>query len=156
LRGRLWHLGTAGLIFRFEDCALDAERRELRRGGVVCPLEPQVFDLLEYLIRHRDRVVGKDDIFKAVWRARIVSDATLSTRLNAARHAIGDNGVEQRLIRTLRTKGFRFVGAVREQQPAVRAAWQAAGADVGGPSSVLDRPTIAVLPLMNLSGERRQ
>ena len=103
------------MIYRFDDCALDTDRRELRRGGVPCPLEPQVFDLLEFLIRNRDRVVSKDDVFNSVWRGRIVSEAVLYTQLNAARRAIGDSGSGQRLIRTLRTKGFRFVGAVREE-----------------------------------------
>src|SRR5262245_10514362 len=77
-------------------------------------LEPQVFDLLEYLIRNCDRVVSKDEVFAAVWDGRIVSDSALTSRMNAARIAIGDNGEAQRLIRTLRGKGFRFVGPVRE------------------------------------------
>jgi DNA-binding winged helix-turn-helix (wHTH) protein len=94
------------VIYRFDDCALDTDRRELRRGGVQCPLEPQVFDLLEFLIRNRDRVVSKEDVFNAVWRGRIVSDAVLHTQLSAARRAVGDSGSGQRLIRTLRNKGF--------------------------------------------------
>jgi TolB-like protein len=155
---RRWHagLGNASLIYRFEDCALDANRRELRRAGVLCPVEPQVFDLLEYLIRNRERVVSKDDVFKAVWHGRVVSEATLSTRMNAARHAIGDNGVEQRLIRTLRTKGFRFVGAVREQKKGVRPAGPAVEGHRSAASVFPDRPTIAVLPFINVSGDPRQ
>ena len=69
----------------FEDFALDTDRRELRRGADVVPTTPQVFDLLDYLIRHRERVVSKDDLISAVWNGRIVSDAALTTRLNAAR-----------------------------------------------------------------------
>jgi TolB-like protein/DNA-binding winged helix-turn-helix (wHTH) protein len=99
----------------FEDCALDTDRRELRRGADVVPTTPQVFDLLEYLIRSRDRVVSKDDLVSAIWNGRIVSDAALTTRLNAVRRAIGDSGEQQRLIKTLPRKGFRFVGAVHDE-----------------------------------------
>src|SRR4051795_6700972 len=100
----------------FEDCALDTERRELRRGPDVVPTAPQVLDLLEYLIRSRDRVVSKDDLINAIWNGRIVSDAALTTRLNAVRRAIGDSGAQQRLIKTFPRKGFRFVGAVHDDE----------------------------------------
>jgi len=99
----------------FEDCALDTDRRELRRGLDVVPTTPQVLDLLEYLIRSRDRVVSKDDLVNAIWNGRIVSDAALTTRLNAVRRAIGDSGEQQRLIKTFPRKGFRFVGAVHDE-----------------------------------------
>ena len=79
---------------------------------------PQVFDLLDYLIRNRERVVSKDDLISAVWNGRVVSDAALTTRLNAARSAIGDTGEKQRLIKTLPRKGFRFVAAVQEDAEA--------------------------------------
>jgi len=101
------------LLFLFEDYALDTDRRELRHGAVAVPVEPQVFDLLAYLIKNRDRVVGKDDLIAAIWRGRIVSESVLTTRINAARCAIGDSGAEQRLIKTLTRKGLRFVAAVR-------------------------------------------
>jgi TolB-like protein len=142
--------GKAGMIFRFENYALDVERRELRRGGVLCPLEPKVFDLLEYLIRNRDRVVTKDDLVAAVWGGLIVSDASLDTRISVARDAIGDSGTEQRLIRTLRTVGFRFIGTVREETLSRAARFIAQtrnGALLSNP------PRIAVLPFANLSGE---
>jgi DNA-binding winged helix-turn-helix (wHTH) protein len=102
--------GSAGLRYQFEDFCLDAEVRELRRGSDVVALEPQVFDLLEHLIRNRARVVSKDDLIAAVWSGRIVSESALTTRINAARTAIGDSGEKQRLIRTLPRKGVRFVG----------------------------------------------
>jgi len=100
--------------FYFENHILDLNRRELRRGSNLVDLEPQVFDLLTYLMRNRDRVVSKDDLIAGVWGGRIVSDSTLSTRINAARKAIGDNGDAQRLIRTMARKGFRFTGTVTE------------------------------------------
>ena len=102
--------------YLFEDFILDTDRRELRRGAAVVPATPQVFDLLDYLIQRREHVVSKDDLINAIWNGRIVSDAALTTRLNAARGAIGDDGDKQRLIKTLPRKGFRFVGAVQEEQ----------------------------------------
>jgi pimeloyl-ACP methyl ester carboxylesterase/DNA-binding winged helix-turn-helix (wHTH) protein len=101
--------------FFFENHILDANRRELRRGSQLIALEPQVFDLLIYLIHNRDRVVSKDDLIASVWGGRIVSDSTLASRMNAARKAVGDNGDNQRIIRTIARKGVRFVCAVHEQ-----------------------------------------
>jgi adenylate cyclase len=80
------------LRYLFEDYAFDTNLRELYRGADVVSVTPQVFDLLEYLIRHRARVVSKDDLIKAIWNGRSVSDAALTTRLNVARSAIGDSG----------------------------------------------------------------
>jgi len=104
------------LRFLFEDYALDTDRRELQRGAAVVSVTPQVFDLLDYLIRNRERVVSKDDLIDAIWNGRSVSDSALTTRLNAARSAICDSGQEQRLVKTLPRKGFRFVGSVLEAQ----------------------------------------
>jgi pimeloyl-ACP methyl ester carboxylesterase len=101
--------------FFFENHILDANRRELRRGPQLIALEPQVFDLLIYLIQNRDRVVSKDDLIASVWGGRIVSDSTLASRINAARKAVGDNGDIQKIIRTIARKGVRFVCAVHEQ-----------------------------------------
>jgi pimeloyl-ACP methyl ester carboxylesterase len=101
--------------FFFENHILDADRRELRRGPELIALEPQVFDLLLYLIANRDRVVSKDDLIASVWGGRIVSDSTLASRINAARKAVGDNGEQQKAIRTIARKGVRFVCAVHEQ-----------------------------------------
>jgi pimeloyl-ACP methyl ester carboxylesterase/DNA-binding winged helix-turn-helix (wHTH) protein len=100
--------------FRFEDYVLDSDRRELRRGSDLIALEPQVFDLLIHLIQNRNRVASKDDLIAAVWGGRIVSDSTLTSRINAVRKAVGDSGREQRLIRTIARKGVRFIGAVDE------------------------------------------
>jgi len=139
------------MIYRFDDCVLDTDRRELRRGGVLCSLEPQVFDVLEFLISNRERVVSKDDLRRAIWGGRIVSEAAIDTRVSAARHAIGDNGAEQRLIRTMRTKGIRFIGLVQEETRAKGlAALQRKAAST---HSLTDQPTIAVVPLANISGD---
>jgi DNA-binding winged helix-turn-helix (wHTH) protein/pimeloyl-ACP methyl ester carboxylesterase len=100
--------------YQFEGGMLDAARRELRQGNRLVAVEPQVFDLLEFLIDHRDRVVSRDDLIAGVWDGRIVSESTLATRINAARKAVGDDGTAQRLIKTIARKGFRFVGDVRE------------------------------------------
>ena len=99
-------------LYRFEDYGLDARRAELRRGDVQVHLEPQVFDVLLYLVRHRDRVVSKEELLTAVWAGRVVSESTLSSRLTAVRHAVGDSGKRQGFIRTVHRKGFRFVGTV--------------------------------------------
>lgn len=98
--------------FRFGDYTLDARRRELKRRGALVAVEPQVFDLLLFLIENHDRVVSKDELLEAVWAGRIVSESTLTSRINAARRAIGDSGAEQAMIRTVARKGFRFVAAV--------------------------------------------
>ena len=96
------------MLYSFEDFSLDTARRELRRDGALIALQPQVFDLLEYSIRNRERVVSKDDLLATVWHGRIVSESILSSRINAARSAIGDSGEEQRLVRTARGKGIRL------------------------------------------------
>ena len=102
------------MILSFGDYEIDVERRELRRAKTLVHVEPQVFDLLVYLVENRDRVVSKDDLIASVWGGRIVSDSTLTSRINAARTAVGDSGKQQRLIRTVPRKGVRFVGDVGE------------------------------------------
>jgi DNA-binding winged helix-turn-helix (wHTH) protein/pimeloyl-ACP methyl ester carboxylesterase len=98
------------VLFLFNNYELDNERRELRDSGELVPVEPQVFDLLVYLVQNRDRVVSKDDLIASVWGGRIVSDSTLDSRINAVRKALGDSGGQQRFVRTIARKGFRFVG----------------------------------------------
>jgi DNA-binding winged helix-turn-helix (wHTH) protein/pimeloyl-ACP methyl ester carboxylesterase len=102
------------LTFLFGDMVLDSERRELRSGSALIPIEPQVFDILNFLIRNRDRVVSKDDLLTAIWGGRLVSDSAIAARINAARRALGDSGEQQHWIRTIARKGFRFVGDVSE------------------------------------------
>lgn len=108
------------MIWKFDRFTLDPDRRELRTAGAAVDVEPQVLDLLIHLIRHRQRMVSKDELFQAIWRGRSVSDSALTTRINAARRALGDDGRRQRLIRTLHGKGFRFVAKVEEREPVAR------------------------------------
>ena len=141
--------------YLFENCTLDTKRRELRRGARLVDLEPQVFDLIEFLIRARDRVASRDDLLEAVWKGRIVSESTLSSRINAARVAIGDNGTTQRLIRTLPRKGIRFVGEVQEEAPSpavapLRGADAPTGSAIAFGTAGRNEPAIAVLAFDNM------
>lgn len=102
------------MLYSFDNYTLDDRKRELHRGDALQPVEPQVFDLLLLLVENQHRVVSREEIFQEVWHGRIVSDAVLSTRINAVRKAVGDNGKEQHVVRTLHGKGFRFVAPLRE------------------------------------------
>ena len=133
------------MLYSFENFSLDTARRELRRGGALIALQPQVFDLLEYAIRNRERVVSKDDLLAAVWNGRIVSESTLGTRINAARSAIGDSGEKQRLLRTAYGKGIRFVGVVHEEEETIRKLAAIFAADVEGYSRLMGQDEIGTL-----------
>ncbi len=138
--------------FLFGDHTLDDGRRELRRGDEPVAVEPQVFDLLIYLVQNRDRVVSKDDLIASVWGGRVVSDSTLTSRINAARKAVGDSGGKQSLIRTIARKGLRFVGDVHIRPMGLEP--QAEIHELSRPALPLpDRPAIAVLPFVNMSGD---
>jgi TolB-like protein len=144
--------------YAFGEYMLDVRRRELRRGGELLKLEPQVFDLLAYLVQHRDRVVDKNDLLHAVWGGRIVSDAALTTRINAVRRALGDDGQRQQLIRTLPRKGVRFVADITEtpDETASRTATVPGPPGFGPGLALPDKPSIAVLPFVNIGGEPEQ
>ena len=154
------------MLYLFENYALDTDRRELRCGSVTVCVEPQVFDLLAYLIENRHRVVSKDDLLEVIWHGRLVSDSALTSRVNAARHALGDSGNEQRLIKTHLRKGVRFVGAVREESegagdtstPIVaKQVPTMDGAQERKPMLALpEKPSIAVLPFVNMSDDPNQ
>jgi TolB-like protein len=150
------------VLFVFSGHTLDPDRRELRRGPEAIAVEPQVFDLLVYLVRNRDRVVSKDDLIATIWGGRVVSDSTLTSRINAARKAVGDSGDEQKLIRTIARKGLRFVGAVQTQAdgPEPTHAGSPQPEDALEPSRpalpLPDRPAIAVLPFTNMTGDPMQ
>src|SRR5580693_6720027 len=141
----------------FGDYNIDVERRELRRAKTPVHVEPQVFDVLVHLVKSRDRVVSKDDLIASVWGGRIVSDSTLTSRINAARNAIGDSGATQKLIRTVARKGFRFVGDVREPTAAVPADAAEETREPPRPALPLpERPAIAVLPFTNMTDDPAQ
>ena len=144
--------------YLFEEYAFDTDRRELHREDEIVPVAPQVFDLLYYLICNRERVVGKEELTNAIWKGRAVSDAALTTRLGVARTAIGDSGEEQRLIKTLPRKGWRFVGLVQEAQgPAASALAVESPVEPSKAGLALpDKPSIAVLPFQNMSGDPEQ
>jgi TolB-like protein len=146
--------------FVFGECVFDTSRRELSRGGEAVAVGPQVFDLLIHLIENRDRVVSKDELFEVIWRGRTVSESTLTSHVNFARRAIGDNGEQQRLIGTISRKGFRFVGDVKERQArgAAKSATETdpAKAEPSDPLTLPDQPSVAVLPFLNLSGDPNQ
>jgi TolB-like protein/DNA-binding winged helix-turn-helix (wHTH) protein/cytochrome c-type biogenesis protein CcmH/NrfG len=155
--------------FVFADHMLDTDRRELRRGAEAVAVEPQVLDLLICLVQNRNRVVTKDDLIASVWGGRIVSDATLTSRIYAARKAVGDDGHGQKLIRTIARKGLRFVVDVRARSDAAEPALEIDTGlaidpplmdelrEPGGLALPLpERPAIAVLPFDNLCGDPEQ
>jgi TolB-like protein len=163
------------LDFRFGEFEIDLGQHELRRSGQVIDIEPQVFDLLTYLLRNRDRIVSKGELIEAIWQGRVVSDAALSSRVSAARRAIGDNGEDQRFIRTHHKRGFRFVGSVDDAGatrqdvlaekngdagPAAPVSTSSDGTMHGEDAArvlpVPDKPSIAVLPFQNMSGDPEQ
>jgi TolB-like protein len=151
------------VIYRFEAYALDADRYELRREADLVAVEPQVLGVLLHLVRNRGRLVSRDDLIAGVWDGRFISESTLSSRVSAVRRAIGDNGEQQRLIRTLPRKGYRFIGLVQQSNEASKE-----GAEVGVdyhdtiqsapwcPSSSRDRASILVFPFANLSADPEQ
>ena len=119
--------------YRFRDCELDVGARTVTRAGAPVRVEPQVFDLILYLIENRGRIVDKDELLARVWKGRLVSDATIASRINAARNALGDDGRAQAVIATAARTGFRFVAEVSEE-----------GGGIG-------RPVVAVMPFDLLS-----
>jgi adenylate cyclase len=135
--------GGDEMVYRFGDCELDIERQELRRAGAPVAVEPQVFELLSYLVSNPDRVVTKDELNTAIWSGRAVSDSALSSRIKSARRAIGDDGKAQALIRTLHGRGFRFVGTT--QSPTAP-----------DDEDIREKPIVAVMPFENLSGHADQ
>src|SRR6202045_3331930 len=144
----------------FGDCEIDLERRELWRAKRAVHVEPQVFDLLVYLVQNRDRVVSEDDLIASVWKGRIVSESTLTSRINATRTAVGDNGKDQKLIRTVARKGLRFVGIVHEESTGVKPVRLPDRPDEVHPQPISlplsERPAIAVLPFINMSDDPEQ
>lgn len=133
-------------IYRFAGLELDTSRFQVRRDGKALAVQPQVFDVLRYLVVNHDRIVSKDELFDKVWQGRFVSEATLSSRIKAVRQLIGDTGKQQALLLTLRHRGFRYVGVVETELPGTSRIASVA-AKMPTPSMGSDPPTcIAVLP----------
>ncbi|MEE4282938.1 MAG: winged helix-turn-helix domain-containing protein, partial [Pseudomonadales bacterium] len=140
------------MIYHVGTLELDIARVELRKDGSLCPLEPQVFALLAFLVEHRERVVSKDEIFEKVWDGRVVTDSALTSRVKLARKALGDDGKAQKFIRTVHGKGFRFVADVRVQRdPAAVSLPLILPAD--GVLKSGERPSIAVLPFQRIGAK---
>jgi TolB-like protein/DNA-binding winged helix-turn-helix (wHTH) protein/cytochrome c-type biogenesis protein CcmH/NrfG len=154
----------AALNFRFAEFEIDMARQELRRASAIVHVEPQVFDLLVYLIRNRTRTVSKDELFDAIWQGRVVSEATLSSRISAARRALGDSGNDQSFIRTLHKRGFRFVGDIEDDGSALaRASDTAVVLDAtaqlvpdGESLAFSDESAVALPAFDQISGESKQ
>ena len=145
------------LHLHFGEYEIDLAAFELRRGGQPCAVEPQVLELLAYLVRNAGRLVTKADLIEHVWDGRIVSDSTLASRVKSARRAIGDDGEQQRLIKTVHSRGVRFVGEVRvEARPADSGRGAGRGTrrakDRSG-GALAEMPSIAVLPFANVGGD---
>lgn len=143
----------ATMIYRFGPYELDLAKAELRMGTTPCPLQPQVFALLAFLVEHRERLVSKDEIFEKVWDGRIVTDSALTSRIKHARKALGDDGKVQRYIKTMHGQGFRFIAEVRVQQDSdTRVVEQSSSPTppTGAAPPSTTRPSIAVLPFRNL------
>jgi TolB-like protein len=142
------------MLYRFDRFELDLDKAELRAAGALCPIEPQVFALLAFLVEHRERLVSRDEIFERVWDGRIVSDSALSSRIKSARRALGDDGSSQRFIRTLHGKGFRFVADARIEPSASALAGPEIAADRAdastAPHAAGSRPSLAVLPFRQI------
>src|SRR5262249_11031644 len=143
--------------FFFPNQVLGTSTRELSREDMPVSLEPQVFDLVVHLMENRDRVVSKEELIEKIWHGRHVAESTLTSRINAARKAVGDSGSVQALIRTIARKGFRFVGAVQtaKEEPSEAAAPHREDEKYSA-LPLGDRPGIAVLPFNNMSGDRTQ
>ena len=149
------------MLLVFDDCVLDLDRRELFRASQAVATAPKVVDLLVFLARQRERVVSRDDLIDAVWGRRVVSESTLASHINAVRKAAGDDGQQQRVIRTVPRKGFHFVADLREAESLKDAGPPGAESaeSVEVPASAPDlpaRPSIAVLPFVNLTGDPEQ
>jgi DNA-binding winged helix-turn-helix (wHTH) protein/tetratricopeptide (TPR) repeat protein len=136
------------MIFRFGEHEIDTDVFEVRRLGRPVPVEPQVFDVLAYLVTHRDHVVGKEELLDQVWGDRFVSESALTSRVKSARRAVGDDGTAQRVIRTIHGRGYRFVAPV-EGDPV--AAWSADGSPNGADAAI---PASAPSPAIGIGGER--
>lgn len=138
-------------IYRFAGLELDTSRFQVRRTGQALAVQPQVFDVLHYLVAHHDRIVSKDELLDKVWHGRFVSEATLSSRIKAVRQLLGDTGKQQNLLLTLRHRGFRYVGPVEAELSGTRQIVSTVSAIPSG--ARLDPPTSIAVLAFEMVGE---
>ena len=139
--------------YEFLDFVLDLNSLQLRRGRKAVHVEPQVFNLIVYLIEKRERVVSKNELIGAVWNGRVIADSTFTSRINAARRALGDDGRAQRVIQTVQRRGFRFVAALRTAPDASPDIARSVDGAIEDRSA---RPSVAVLPFRYLGLDPNQ
>lgn len=153
--GTDWGYINHAMHYRFEDLSLDTGQYRLSRDGLHVPVEPQVFDLLVYLIEHRGRVVTRDELLGELWKGKVVSDSALNARLKAVRKAVGDRGDLQRIIKTVHGRGYQFVAAVQDavEKSDAKTGITPQAAEV---LPLPENPSIAVLPFANLSKDPDQ
>ena len=143
------------MIFQFDQITLDTAQYRLCAAGEPVAVEPQVFDLLSYLIENRQRVVSRDELLEKLWKGKVVTDAALGVCLKDARRAVGDTGGRQSIIKTIHGRGYQFIADVAEIGAGAFAAGDKAKV---APDSLLpaDKPSVAILPFHNLSNDPGQ
>ncbi len=149
----LYELVEYRMIYSFHEFELDTDHLELRKSGEPQKIEPQVFSLLELLVSNHHRIVSKDEINQQVWGGRVVSEATLNSRIRSARLAIGDNGKEQKLIKTAHNRGFRFIGDPASSNYVLIQDHLFENHELTNSQNSVGRPSIAVLPFHMLSND---
>ena len=143
------------MIYRFNQITLDTAQYRLSQAGNPVAVEPQVFDLLTYLVEHKDRVVTRDELLENLWKGKIVSDSALGARLKAARKAVGDSGSRQQVIKTIHGRGYQFIAEITESK--VEKSSDKEDQSIVREALVLpDKPSIAVLPFTNMSDDPEQ
>ena len=147
---------TQKLIYQFNQITLDTAQYRLSLSGKPVAVEPQVFDLLTYLVEHKDRVVTRDELLENLWKGKIVTDSALGARLKAARKAVGDSGSRQQVIKTIHGRGYQFVSPVTEVDENYGKAEQADSNISKSDRTSESIPSIAVLPFQNMSGDPEQ
>ena len=144
------------MIYRTSTLTIDTRQYQLSRGNEQVDVEPQVFDLLVFLVENRDRVVSRSELLDTLWKGRVVSDSALSARLKAARKAVGDSGDQQAVIKTVHGRGYQFVGEVTESSKDEVERNSGTSSTSREFLSLPEKPSVAVLPFQNLSNDSEQ
>lgn len=142
--------------YQFQTFLLDTDCFELLQNNQRLNIEPQVIELLTLLVENHHRLVGKEEIYQTVWAGKVVSEAALSSRIKTLRQVLGDSGQQQTFIRTVHGKGFRFVAPVKEVPADIATPTDDMSADVAAPPRHCTRPSVIVIPFINLSDESQQ